>query len=224
MLPAQTFAAMRTAGLPLAIEIDSEKYLAQRIELLHAEFQRVDRLAQTNELPEASVTKGVLKITPLDNQESEEVELLTRQAYGLMPRIKITDLLTEVDSWCDFGGTSSGPSHPQRDRLADLQQRIRRFASDTLAATGTSDYAPQKALRCTVADLSLTVRLSGHQAGECARLAAPRGRRRLVVNCDTGENNRPAVGKLGDQRQAAAHGLDGLSQGREQQIAALFEA
>ena len=103
LLPAETYAVMRTAGLPLAIEIDSEKYLSQRIELLHAEFQRVDRLAQTNELPEASVSKGVLKITPLDKQESEEAELLTRQAYGLMPRIKITDLLTEVDSWCDFG-------------------------------------------------------------------------------------------------------------------------
>lgn len=103
LLPAQTFAAMRTAGLPLAIDLDAEKYLAQRSELLHAEFLRVDRLAQNNELPEASVTDGVLKITPLDNQESDEAELLTRQAYGLMPRIKITDLLTEVDSWCDFG-------------------------------------------------------------------------------------------------------------------------
>ena len=102
LLPAETFSAMRAAGLPLAIEIDSEKYLSQRVELLHTEFQRVDRLAQTNELPEASVIKGVLKITPLDNQESEEAELLTRQAYGLIPRIKITDLLTEVDSWCDF--------------------------------------------------------------------------------------------------------------------------
>ena len=100
LLPAQTYAAMRTAGLPLPIEIDSEKYLTQCIELLHAEFQRVDRFAQTNELPGASVTDGVLKITPLYNQELDEAELLTRQAYGLMPRIKITDLLTEVDSWC----------------------------------------------------------------------------------------------------------------------------
>ena len=100
LLLVPTFAAMRTPGLPLALEIDTEKYIAQHIELLHAEFQRVDRLAQTNELPEASVTKGLLKITPLDNQESEEAELLTRQAYGLLPRIKITGLLTEVDSWC----------------------------------------------------------------------------------------------------------------------------
>jgi hypothetical protein len=84
-------------------ELDAEKYLAQRSELLHAEFLRVDHLAQTNALPEASVTDGVLKITPLDNQESDEAELLTRHAYGLMPRIKITDLLTEVDGWCDFG-------------------------------------------------------------------------------------------------------------------------
>jgi len=103
LLPAQSYAAMRTAGLPLAIELDPEKYIIQRSELLHAEFQRVEGLAQTNELPEASVTDGVLKITSVDNQESDEAELLTRQAYGLMPRIKITDLLTEVDSWCDFG-------------------------------------------------------------------------------------------------------------------------
>jgi hypothetical protein len=66
-------------------------------------FLRVDRLAQAKKLSDASITDGVLKITPLDNQESDEAELLTRQAYGLMPRIKITDLLTEVDRWCDFG-------------------------------------------------------------------------------------------------------------------------
>jgi len=82
LLPAQTYGAMRTAGLPLAIEIDAEKYLAQRSELLHTEFLRVDRLAQANALPEASVTDGVLKITPLDNQESDEAELLTRHTYG----------------------------------------------------------------------------------------------------------------------------------------------
>lgn len=103
LLPAPAFAAMRTAGLPLAVESDPGKYPAQRTVVLHAEFQRVDRLAQAKALPEAFVIDGVLKISPLDNQESGEAELLIRQAYGLMPRIKITDLLTEVDSWCDFG-------------------------------------------------------------------------------------------------------------------------
>jgi hypothetical protein len=50
---------MRTAGLPLAIELDAEKHLFQRSELLHAEFLRVDRLAQAKELPDASITDGV---------------------------------------------------------------------------------------------------------------------------------------------------------------------
>ena len=77
-----------------ALPLDVEKYLAQRSELLHAEFLRVDRLAQADELPEASVTDGGLKITPGNNQASNEAGLLTRQAYGLIPRIKITDLLT----------------------------------------------------------------------------------------------------------------------------------
>jgi hypothetical protein len=94
---------MRMAGLPLTVELDGTKYLHQRAELLHMELMRVNRLAEANELPDASITGGVLKIMPLDNQESDEAELLTRRAYGLLPRIKITDLLIEVDGWCNFG-------------------------------------------------------------------------------------------------------------------------
>ncbi len=102
LLPAATFSAMQTVGLPLAVEQDGAKYLEQRIDHLHRELVRVNGLAQAGQLCDASISDGVLKITPLDNQESEEAQLLTRQAYGLLPRIKITDLLTEVDGWCDF--------------------------------------------------------------------------------------------------------------------------
>lgn len=103
LLPTQTFTAMRVAGLPLHMQLDGIKYLEERKVLLNTEFIRVDRLAKVNGLPEATLTDGVLKISPLDNQESDEAEALTRQAYALLPRIKITDLLTEVDGWCDFG-------------------------------------------------------------------------------------------------------------------------
>jgi hypothetical protein len=37
-----------------------------------------------------------------DDQEPEELEQLTRQAYAMLPRIKITDLLIEVDEWTNF--------------------------------------------------------------------------------------------------------------------------
>src|SRR5262249_33198984 len=60
------------------------------------------RLARAAELPEASIVDSVLKITPPDDQEPEELEQLTRQAYAMLPRIKITDLLIEVDEWTSF--------------------------------------------------------------------------------------------------------------------------
>lgn len=89
--------------VPQNIPFEFRKHGQHACESAAARGGEIERLAQAKELPAASVIDGVLKITPLDNQESEEAELLTRQAYGLMPRIKITDLLTEVDSWCDFG-------------------------------------------------------------------------------------------------------------------------
>lgn len=103
VLTPAAFAAIRSTGLPLAVDLDGAQYLAKRTELLHAELQRVDGLALANALPEASITEGVLKVSPLDNQESAAAEILTRQAYGLLPRIKITELLSEVDTRCDFG-------------------------------------------------------------------------------------------------------------------------
>ena len=45
---------------------------------------------------------GELKIAPLTNTVPEEATALMRQAYALLPHIKITDLLLEVDRWTRF--------------------------------------------------------------------------------------------------------------------------
>jgi len=76
----------------------------------------VDRLARAAELPEASIVDSVLKIMSPDNQEPEELEQLTRQAYAMLPRIKITDLLIEVDEWTSFTAHFYSPAQ-RRGRL-----------------------------------------------------------------------------------------------------------
>ena len=43
-------------------------------------------------------------IIPPDDQQPEQLEQLSRQAYAMLPRIKITDLLIEVDEWTNFTG------------------------------------------------------------------------------------------------------------------------
>jgi len=43
------------------------------------------------------MTPSLKKIIAPDDQEPEELEQLTRHAYAMLPRVKITDLLVEVD-------------------------------------------------------------------------------------------------------------------------------
>ena len=69
---------------------------------MHDELQKTARLARSGGLPDASIVNGTLKIAPLENQEPDEALLLNRQVYAMIPRIKITDLLVEIDEWTGF--------------------------------------------------------------------------------------------------------------------------
>lgn len=77
----------------------TERFLEARLAMLKQELATVERLAAANELPDAAITSsGHLKITPLDNAVPDEAEALMQQAYSLLPHLKITELLLEVDS------------------------------------------------------------------------------------------------------------------------------
>ena len=104
LLPAPRFATQRDRQeLGLAVETDCDRFLEARLALLEREMVTVERLAAANELPDAVVTStGRLKITPLDNAVPDEAEVLMQQTYSMLPHLKITDLLLEVDRWTGF--------------------------------------------------------------------------------------------------------------------------
>lgn len=116
LLSAERFAALQAqAALPLAVKPDGEAFLQERIALLERELEQVDRLATAGALPDAALTERGLRVTPLEKAVPPEADALMRQAAALLPHLKITDLLLEVDDWTGF---SRQFTHLKSDELA----------------------------------------------------------------------------------------------------------
>lgn len=103
LLPADHFTALRTTQtLPLAITADGEAFLQERVALLERELEATNRLAAAEALPDATLNDRGLRITPLEKAVPAEADVLMRQVAALLPHLKITDLLLEVDDWTGF--------------------------------------------------------------------------------------------------------------------------
>jgi hypothetical protein len=103
LIPLEKFNALLHQGeLALAITTECERYLGDRLLLLQQQLENVDRIAQANQLPDAIITASGLRITPLANAVPDEADILMHRAYALLPHVKITELLLEVDEWTGF--------------------------------------------------------------------------------------------------------------------------
>lgn len=123
LLPVTRFCDLLAAqALPLAIDTDGERYLRDRLTLLKQKLHEVDHLAATGELPQAEMTDELMRIEPLSASVPVEVKQLEADIFTLMPHLKITELLLEVDQWVDFTRhfTHLRMQSPAKDRTALL--------------------------------------------------------------------------------------------------------
>ena len=103
LVPVEKFTTLKLANeLPLAVTKDCNQYLHDRLELLEQQLATVNRTAAANDLPDAIITESGLKITPLDAAAPETAQALIDQSAMLLPHVKITELLMEVDEWTGF--------------------------------------------------------------------------------------------------------------------------
>lgn len=89
-------------SLALPVEQNGERYIAERVAQLKVSLDEINALAAHGELPDAAVSESGLKIIPLTNTVPEEAAALMRRSYALLPHVKVTDLLLEVDRWTGF--------------------------------------------------------------------------------------------------------------------------
>jgi len=117
LLPLERYTTLRDADrLELQVSADGQASLQSKIELLSERLKTVNELAQNDKLPDATINESGLKITPLVNTVPPEADAMLQKAYSLLPHVKITDLLTEVDGWTNF---SRHFTHLKTGKVAD---------------------------------------------------------------------------------------------------------
>ena len=118
LLPNDKFETLRQQGqIPIDIDSNCDCYLKNRLELLSQQLKITNKLAKAGNLPDATITtnKG-LQINPLDAVTPDSAQSLIAKVTSMLPSIKITELLLEVDEWTRF---SNEFTHIKNDKIAD---------------------------------------------------------------------------------------------------------
>ena len=103
LIPAATFKAMQKEPLPLDVDTQLPSYLTECRQRLEDNLTTVASKAREKTLPDVTLADGKLRITPLRKNTPESAEVFAEKAYALMPHVKITELLAEVDQWTSMG-------------------------------------------------------------------------------------------------------------------------
>jgi TnpA family transposase len=89
-------------SLHVAVPTSSAVYLEERLSLLRLTLDQTDALAGGGQLADVELSSEGLKISPLENSVPKEADGLRDALYGMLPHVKVTDLLMEVDRWTGF--------------------------------------------------------------------------------------------------------------------------
>src|SRR5277367_799697 len=78
---------LQSGSLPVAVDPDFEHFIAGRRALLDARLAAVDAKAKGGLLPDVSLGKGMLKITPIVKSTPPDAEVLAARLYAMLTRM-----------------------------------------------------------------------------------------------------------------------------------------
>lgn len=179
-------------SLQVSVQSDFGAFLNERRDRLQERLDQVEAKAKGGHLVDVAIDKGNLKIAPIERTTTAISDALVSRLYALLPRIRITDLLAEVNEWTDFTDvfthlrTGDKPNSPQTLMAA-------------LIADGLNLGLTRMAEACRVASLGQMAWVADwHIRDETYNLAL----RRLV----TEQQNQPLAAAFGPGTSSSSDG------------------
>src|SRR3984957_8613981 len=93
---------LASGTLPLAVDADFTRFIAGRRARLDDRLAAIEAKALGGLLPDVTLDKGVLKITPIEKSTPAAATALAARLYAMLPRIRLPDLLSEGACWSGF--------------------------------------------------------------------------------------------------------------------------
>lgn len=208
LIPSALFAAMRDAGpLPVAAPESVEAYLSERRALLDRRLSEVAASAATDRLEDVRIKDDDLKISPLKAVTPDEAEALADRLYRMIPSVRITSLLDDVDRWTGF---SDAFTHLHSGELAD----DRRVVLTAILADATNLGLTRMAEACSVASYrQLAWTSAWHLREETYRQALA-----VLVNA---QQRQPLAASFGPADISSSDGQHFLTGGRGEALGAM---
>jgi TnpA family transposase len=129
LISRETLQELEGSGtLLIAVDPDFDRFIADRRALLDERLAAIDIKAKGGLLPDVTLDRGVLKIAPIEKSTPPDAEALAERLYAMLPRVRVTDLLSEVARWTLFtdcfthlrtGDTAADPHVVMAGILAD---------------------------------------------------------------------------------------------------------
>lgn len=100
LIPKSEWEATKLTESKLAVNLSVDEYMKERVESL---IRRLDWVSKNvGKLSGVRLENGNIHVDKLEKDVPDEANELSRELYGLLPRIKLPELLIEVSNWTGF--------------------------------------------------------------------------------------------------------------------------